>query len=119
MLDLEPIEPHLRAEVAPDDAIVVVRGGSAAAEKLLEHALRQAREYSIDGAPMYSISVSLAVGGWSLEDLLAGPLASRSTYAVSTVGRLRAGGYRLLLTNASPHDYEEPTCTGSTAVSAM
>ena len=61
-------------EIDTQPAIVVVRGGSAAAEKLLGHALRQAREYSIDGAPMYSISVSLAVGGWSLDDLLAGPL---------------------------------------------
>ena len=52
---------------------------------------------------MYSISVSLTVDGWSLDELLAGPLASRSTYAISTAGRLREGGYRLLPTYSPPH----------------
>ena len=39
----EPVEPHVRSEVPPDDAIVIVRGGPIAAEKIVEHALRQAR----------------------------------------------------------------------------
>ncbi len=55
------------------------------------------------GAPMYSVSVSLVIDAWSLDHLLAGPLASRSTYAASTAGRLRRSGYRLLPTYAPPH----------------
>lgn len=101
--DLEPIEPFVRLEPPPDDAVVVVRGGPIAAEKIVEHALRQAREYSFGGRPMHSASVSLTVGGWSLDDLLAGPLVSRSTVACSTAGRLRSAGYQLLATYAAPH----------------
>ena len=52
---------------------------------------------------MYSISVNLTIDGWTLDELLAGPLASRSTFALSTASRLRAGGYRLLPTYATPH----------------
>lgn len=99
----EPIEPHVRVEVPPDDALVVVRGGPVAPEKIMEHANRQAREYSIRGMPMYSISVSVAVGRWDLPGLLAGPLRSRATYAVTTVGALREEGFALLPTYDAPH----------------
>lgn len=101
--DLEPIEPHVRDEVPPDDAHVVIRGGPVAAEKIVEHALRQAREYSLAGAPMWSVSVSLTISGWSVDEILAGPMASRSTIATSTVGVLRGSGYRLLATYGAPH----------------
>ena len=80
----EPIESYLRSEEPPDDALVVVRGGPIAAEKIVEHARRQAREYTYRNAPMYSVSVSLTVGGWDVSALLAGPLSSRSAFAVST-----------------------------------
>ena len=52
---------------------------------------------------MYSISVNLTVDGWDLKALLAGPLASRSTYATATVGAVRTAGFELLPTFASPH----------------
>ena len=87
----------------PDDAVVVVRGGPIAAEKIVEHARRQAREFSYRNAPMYSISVSLTVDGWNLDALLAGPLSSRSTFAVSTAGTVRAAGFVLLPTYEAPH----------------
>ena len=103
MSALDPIEPFLRDEQPPDDAIVVVRGGPVTAEKFIEHAAREAREHSFQGRPMHSVSVSLTVGGRSLDDLLAGPLASRSTFAQSTVGLLREAGYALLPTYAAPH----------------
>ena len=35
-------------------------------DNLVEHARRQAREYTYRNAPMYSISVSLTVNGWEL-----------------------------------------------------
>jgi hypothetical protein len=94
----EPIEPYVRTEVPPDDAIVVVRGGPIAAEKIVEHALRQAREYTYQGTPMYSVSVSLTIDGWDLAALLAGPLSSRAAFAVSTVGSVRRAGFGLLPT---------------------
>jgi len=103
MNDRERIDEYLRDEVPPDDAVVVVRGGPIAAEKLIEHARRQARAYTFRGEPMFSISVSLTVTGWDLASLLAGPLSSRSTYALSTVGVVRAAGFDLLPTYEAPH----------------
>jgi len=41
---LIPIEEHLRADDPPSDAVLLIRGGPLAAEKLVEHALRQARD---------------------------------------------------------------------------
>ena len=73
MTDREPIEAYLRDEHIDDEAIVVVRGGPVTTEKFVEHALRQAREFTFRSAPMYSISVNLTVGGWDLDALLAGP----------------------------------------------
>ena len=52
---------------------------------------------------MFSVSVSLALPGWSLDDVLAGPIASRSTIALSTAGALRTAGYELLPTYDPPH----------------
>ena len=102
-VSLEPIELYLREEDPPDDTVVVLRGGPIVAEKVLEHAQREARAYSLGGLPLYSVSVSLAVDGWSVDRLLAGPLASRSTYAVTTLGSLRAARFLALPTFASPH----------------
>jgi hypothetical protein len=107
----EPIENHLRSEVPPDDAVVVVRGGPVAPEKIVEHAHRQAREYTFGNAPMHSISVSLTVAGWDLAALLAGPLSSRSTFAVSTAGAVRVAGFELLPTYKAPH-YDLLLATG-------
>jgi hypothetical protein len=107
----EPIESYLRSEVPPDDAVVVVRGGPIAPEKIVEHAGRQAREYTYRNGPMYSISVSLTVGDWDLAALLAGPLSSRSTFAVSTAGAVRVAGFELLPTYEAPH-YDLLLATG-------
>lgn len=52
---------------------------------------------------MFSISVSLTVDGWDLAGLLAGPLASRSAFAVSTAGAIRHAGFELLPTYEAPH----------------
>ena len=103
MTDREPIETYLRVEVIDDEMIVVVRGGPVTTEKFVEHAVRQARDFTFRGAPMYSISVNLTVDGWDLEALLAGPLASRSTYATATVGDVRNAGFELLPTFEAPH----------------
>ena len=103
MIELEPIEPFLRQEALLDDITVVLRGGPIAAAKIVEHALREARAHSFQGKPLHSVSVSLTIDDWTLDDVLAGPLASRSTYAVSTVVRLRNEGLLLLPTYTKPH----------------
>ena len=108
----EPIETYLRDEEdPPNDAVVIVRGGPVAADKFVEHARRQAREYTFRGEPMHSISVSLTVGDWELSALLAGPLSSRSTYAASTAGAVRGAGFGLLPTYDAPH-YDLLLATG-------
>lgn len=99
----EPIEPYIRDDVPPQAASVVIRGGPIAPEKLVEHSLRQAREYSFAASPMFSVSVSLTMPGWSIEEILAGPMASRTTVAMSTAGRVQGAGYRLVATHAAPH----------------
>ena len=52
---------------------------------------------------MHSISVSLTMGEWDVEALLAGPMASRSTFATATVGAVRSAGFVLLPTYEAPH----------------
>ncbi len=99
----EPIEPYLRVEEPPDDAVVVVRGGPIATEKVAEHAHRQSRGYTFGGAPMFSVSASLTVAAWTVDAILAGPMASRATVALSTAGRLRSSGFVLLPTYEVPH----------------
>ena len=108
----EPIEAYLRDEAElPGDAVVVVCGGPVAADKFVEHAHRQAREYTFRGEPMYSISVSLTVGDWELSALLAGPLSSRSAFSASTAGAVRGAGFALLATYDAPH-YDLLLATG-------
>ena len=100
---LEPIEAHLRDEDPPAGAVLVIRGGPLSVEKLVEHAARQAREFSYGGAPMCSVSVDATVGGWTLEAILRDRLWSRSSYAACPVGVLREAGYVLLATHGAPH----------------
>ena len=107
----EPIEGYLRDEEPREEAVVVVGGGPIAPAKVVEHAQRQAREYTYRNVPMYSISVSLTVPGWDLSALLAGPLSSRSAFAVSTAGAVRAAGFALLPTYDAPH-YDLLLATG-------
>jgi hypothetical protein len=100
---LEPIETHVRDEDPPAGAVLVVRGGPLSVERLVEHARRQAREFSYQGAPMFSVSVDATVGAWTLEKILRDRLWSRSTYAACPVAQLRAAGYELLATHGAPH----------------
>lgn len=100
---LEPIEPHLRAEEPPGDAVLVIRGGPLTAAKLAEHAGREAVRFSYRGLALASVSVEATVGGWSLEAILKELLWSRTTYATATAASLRAAGYELLPTFGAPH----------------
>jgi hypothetical protein len=53
----------------PQGATIVVRGGSDTVQKLRSHAERTARAWSLDGRPLFGISV-FAVLDMPLEDLL-------------------------------------------------
>src|SRR6266540_931185 len=99
---LRPIEPHVRGEDPPDDAVLVLRGGPLTAAKLLEHALREQRRFSYR-LPMPSVSVDATVGGWTVDTILERRLWTRTSYAATTVGRLRQAGYVLLPTFDVPH----------------
>lgn len=101
--ELEPIEPHIRTEEAPDDAVLVVRAGPLAVEKLLEHARRQETVFSYRGMPMTSVSVDATVGPWTLEAILRDRLWSRSSYGACPVAGLRQAGFGLLPTHEVPH----------------
>lgn len=99
----QPIEPLVRSEPPPDDAVVVVRGGPLTPQKIVEHAVRQQAVFSYRGAPMIAISVDLAINGWPIERILRERMWSRSRYATTTVGELRAAGYELVPTGMAPH----------------
>ena len=57
---LQRIEPFARGESAPDDAVLIIRGGPLTAQKIVEHAIRQSLEYSFQGEPMFSVSADAA-----------------------------------------------------------
>ena len=98
-----PIESLIREEATPDDAVVVIRGGPIAAEKIGEHARRQQALFTYEGEPMVAISVYLAVTGWSVERILRDLMGSRTRYATSVVGSLQNAGYVLVPTGRVPH----------------
>ncbi len=65
---------------------------------------------------MASISVDATVAGWTVEAILRDRLWSRSSYATTTVGALRANGYELLATFEVPHfDVLMPAATREAA----
>jgi len=100
---LTPIEPSIRDEEPPDDAILVIRAGPVTVEKILEHARREEGRFTFRGAPMASVSVDATIGDWTLEAILRDRLWSRTTYATTTVGALRRSGHDLLPTFGVPH----------------
>ena len=102
-MDLEPIESHLRLHDVGDDTVLLIRGGPLTAEKLVEHAARQAREFSLRGVRMASISVDGLVAGWTLELVLRERMWSRSQFATATAGTVREARFEVLPTHDAPH----------------
>lgn len=93
---------RLRPEPLPADTIVVVRGGRDTADKLLSHAQRTARAWSLDGHPLLGISV-FAVLDRPLEILLRDRFSTFRTVYLPTVGCLVGAGFELLATGRRPH----------------
>ena len=102
---LTPIESKFWTETGagPDAASAVVRGGPVTPDKLFAHATRQAREYSLGGRNMASVSVDLVLPDWPLERILAGQLATYSRYAMCRVVLLRGARFEVLATGRAPH----------------
>jgi hypothetical protein len=103
--EYQELRPSLRNEAAPDDGIVVVRGGPSSIEKLLTHARRTHDAFVLDGNPLWGISVICAlddIGPASLDPLLR-RFASYRVVHLPYMGQLRDAGFDLLPTFKRPH----------------
>jgi hypothetical protein len=91
----------IRDEVPPDDTVVVVRGGLAAADSI-----RRTAEVSHALHGFYGVSVFLAFE-LTVEDLVRRtPELSSERYKqlrTTTVGRIRQAGFQLLASGEWPH----------------
>ncbi|MCU0270907.1 MAG: hypothetical protein MUF83_19990 [Acidimicrobiales bacterium] len=105
MHELEPVEPHLRAEEVLDpSAHLVVRGWPLTVEGLLANADATRSRYRYDDRPLSAVSAEVTVAGWSLDAILSGPrLATRRRYAAASVDDLIDAGFGLLATFRVPH----------------
>ncbi|MHB1533688.1 MAG: hypothetical protein ACYC1D_03580 [Acidimicrobiales bacterium] len=81
----------------------IVRGAPINGDKFFAHALRQAREYSLRGTNMASISVDLVLPGWPLDKILAEQLATYTRYATCPATDLRQASFEVLATGRWPH----------------
>lgn len=100
---MEPIERFIRSEEPPASAVLVVRGGPITEDKFLEAARREQAVYTWRGSPMASVSTEAVIGEWTLERVLSEHLATRTTYATTTVGQVVSEGLMLLPTFDAPH----------------
>lgn len=91
----------LRIGDAPAEAVVIVRGGSDSVDKLRRHALRTARAWSLDGNPLFGVSVFAAVD-MPVPSLLRARFGSFRTVHLTTVGEL-THSFELLPTGRAPH----------------
>ena len=80
-----------------------MRGSPGEAEKLLAHADRQAREFSLRGLNMASISVDLILPDWPIQRVLQERMVTRGRYSTCAVGEIEAAGFEVLATIARPH----------------
>ena len=94
--------PRLRIDHLPADATVVVRGGRDTADKLLSHAQRTARAWSLDGHPLLGISVFVVLDR-TLDALLNERFSTFRTVYLPTVEGLIAAGFELHPTGRRPH----------------
>jgi hypothetical protein len=79
----------------PPGASLAVRGAPISAEKFLAHAVGQAREFSLRGANMASVSVDLVLADWPLERILANQLATYTRYGTCRVDDLEGRGFEV------------------------
>ena len=102
----DELRSQLRAEAAPGEAMVLLRGGPDTVSLLRSHARRTQRLYRLDGVPLFGISVFAALdaeGPASRDGLLAGRLVTYPLVHTVRVGTLAAAGFELLATFRRPH----------------
>lgn len=102
----EELRPHVRSERPSTSDIVIIRGGPDTLDKLSEHARRTHRAYSLDGFPLWGVSVFCALdarGPASFDGLLSGRLSTYGAVHTPTVGQIVEAGFTLLPTFARPH----------------
>src|ERR1700694_4854133 len=98
-MSLEELRPHVRNERPSTSNIVIIRGGPDTLGKLAEHSRRTHRAYSLDGSPLWGVSVFCALdtrGPASLEGLLSGRLSTYRAVHMPTVGQIVEAGFTLL-----------------------
>jgi hypothetical protein len=88
---------------SPPEATAVVRGSPILSAKFLEHATRQAREYSLRGSNMASLSVDLVLPFWPLDRILREQLATYRRFAAVPIEAITAAGFEVLATGQQPH----------------
>lgn len=87
----------------PPEASVAVRGAPISADKFFSHAARQAREYSLRGQNMASVSADVILPDWPLERILANQLGTYSRFGICPTAGLVSAGFELLATGQRPH----------------
>jgi len=95
----------LREETPPADGVLVVRGGPTSIERLADHVQRTHDAYTLDGDPLWGVSVFCAmddVGPASLDALLR-RFASYRVVHLPTVGGVVGAGFDLLPSFRRPH----------------
>jgi hypothetical protein len=100
---MEPIEAYIRDESPPPGTTLIIRGGPITADKLLQAARREQAVYTWQDRPLACVSVEAVTDQWPIERLLAEHLATRTTYAWTTVGEVVTAGFGLLPTFDAPH----------------
>lgn len=101
----QDLRPLLRDEPPPADGVLVVRGGPSSVERLADHAHRTYDAYTLDGDPLWGVSVFCAlddVGPASLDALLR-RFASYRVVHLPTVGGVIEAGFDLLPSFRRPH----------------
>jgi hypothetical protein len=96
----------VRAEPAPRDTTVLVRGGPDSSEKLTVHAERFRRRFMLDGEPVLGISVFAAlddIGQASLDGILSNKLATYRLVHLVALRALVTAGFTVLPTFHRPH----------------
>jgi hypothetical protein len=100
---MEPIEAYIRDESPPPGTTLIIRGGPITPEKLLQAARREQAVYTWQNRPLACVSVEAVTDQWPIERLLTQHLATRTTYATTTVAEVLSAGFGLLPTFDPPH----------------
>ena len=102
----DDLRPHIRTELLDLDRVIVVRDGPNTVAKLRDHARRTYRAFSLDGQPVFGISVFCALdaaGEASLNGLLAGRLSTFRKVHLPRASDLVGAGFDLIPTFRRPH----------------